>query len=174
MGADTFMLSGGVVYSCPSKLFRVGDFIVGGAGDWRVWELVSYAVQLAPPAPDADIRRYMATDFAKAVRGAVREYGCMQQDNGQDNVTSEILVGARGCLFKFDSLLSHVFIDEGFAAIGSGAHVAMGSLYESASRVLKPKERIERALKAAEALTDGVRSPFTFDCLVSDEASHGE
>ena len=50
-----------------------------------------------------------------------------------------------------------------FASIGSGSHVAMGSLYESQDGRLDPKARLDRALRAAEALTDGVRAPFIFD-----------
>lgn len=170
MGADSFMLSCGLVYQSPPKLFRVGDFIVGGAGDWRVTELVAYAAKIEPPAPDADIRRYMATDFTKAVRAAVKEYGCMRQEDGQDSVGSSVLIGARGCLFKFDSLLSHIYIQDGFTAVGSGAEVSMGSLYETHGKGLEPQERLRRALRAAEVLTDGVRQPFTFENLPLKQA----
>ena len=164
MGGDTFMIASDLVYRAETKLFRVGDFLIGGAGGWRYLQLLAYAVELAPPAPDADVRRYMATDFAKAVRAAVNEFGCMEKDQeGADSVGSRALIGAGGCLFNFDGALSHIPIENGFAAIGSGAHVAMGSLYETAG--LEPRERIEHALKAAEALADGVRSPFTYEEL---------
>jgi hypothetical protein len=108
----------------------------------------------------------MAIDFPKAVRIAVTEFGRMEKDeDGADSVGSRALIGARGCLFNFDGALSYIPITDGFAAIGSGAHVAMGSLYESEGGALEPRERLERALRAAEALTDGVRSPFAFEEL---------
>jgi ATP-dependent protease HslVU (ClpYQ) peptidase subunit len=166
MGADSFFLAGGVVYSGPSKLFRVGDFIIGGAGSWRTSELVGYCAKVQPPESGADIRRYLATDFAKALREAATEYGYMgQTEEGQQSIGYRILIGAQGCLFNFDGVLSHLYIPEGYAAIGSGAEVAMGSLYTTRGSEEGPRWRLERALEAAEALTDGVRRPFTFECL---------
>jgi len=164
MGADTFMLGSELVYRAETKLFRVGDFLIGGAGGWRYTQLLAYAAELKPPPDGADIRRYMATDFAKAVRAAVGEYGCMEKDEeGADSVGSRALVGAAGLLFNLDGALSSICIAEGFAAIGSGAHVAMGSLYETGG--MEPGKRLARALEAAEVLTEGVRRPFTYEEL---------
>jgi len=166
MGADTYMGSMDLVYRAESKLFRAGNFLIGGAGGWRYCQLLAYALKLSPPKKGRDIRHYMATDFARAIRAAVSEYGCMEKDeDGSDSVGSRALIGAGGCLFNFDGVLSHIPIEDGFAAIGSGAHVAMGSLYETQNSDLKPGERLSRALEAAEALTDGVRRPFTYEHL---------
>lgn len=165
MGADSFALADSIVYSCDTKLFRRGEFLMGVAGDWRYAEILAFALEFQPPSVDADVRRYMATDFTKAIRQAVKEYGFMQSEEGRDRVDSRALVGIRGCLFNFDGLLSHLCIKEGFSAIGSGTHVALGSLYESQDSDADPKTRINRALRAAEALTDGVRAPFYIESL---------
>lgn len=166
LGGDSFMLADGLVYPAESKLFRVGDFIVGGAGGWRYCQLLAHALELNPPAPDADIRKYLVTDFTEAVRAAVSRFGRMEKDaDGAESTGSRALIGVRGCLYNFDGSLSYIPIAKGFAAIGSGSHVAMGSLYETEGSDMEPGERLSRALEAAEALTDGVRRPFTYEVL---------
>jgi ATP-dependent protease HslVU (ClpYQ) peptidase subunit len=165
MGADSFHQAGDVIYSSGSKIFRRGEFIIGACGDSRYGQLLAYALEFEPPKEDADMCRYMATDFANAIRKVAKDYGFIKQDEGQDHTGCRVLIGVRGCLFNLDAILSHVCIDSGFMAIGSGAVAALGSLYESQDSDKEPQERIKRALLAAEALTEYVRRPFTYDSI---------
>ncbi len=48
--------------------------------------------------------------------------------------------------------------EDSFMAIGSGAQIALGSLYSTIE--LPPQERVLKALEAAEHLCVSVRRPF--------------
>jgi ATP-dependent protease HslVU (ClpYQ) peptidase subunit len=49
-----------------------------------------------------------------------------------------------------------------YAAVGSGAELALGALYALESSGRTPRERLKRALSAAEQFNAGVRGPFSF------------
>ncbi len=68
------------------------------------------------------------------------------------------MVGVRGRLFVVESDYQVVEPTAPFAAIGSGAAYALGSMATSRGR---PVARITQALKVAERFSGAVRGPFT-------------
>lgn len=69
----------------------------------------------------------------------------------------------RGSLFCIDSDLQVAEHRLPYAAAGCGEQIALGALHATSNSGLKPKKRIEAALKAAEQFSAGVRGPFTIE-----------
>ncbi len=78
--------------------------------------------------------------------------------DGIDSFDSTILMGYKGKLF---TLYSNFEISEqtyGFASVGSGGDIALGSLYTS--KKMHIKKRIKLALESSEKFNITVRRPF--------------
>lgn len=74
---------------------------------------------------------------------------------------ANFLVGGCGKLFKVQSDYSVLEPDDGYAAVGCGEEVALGSLYATTEHgYYPPIEHIRIALEAAEKHCLGVQRPF--------------
>lgn len=150
MGGDSAVsIEGGWLHSSSSaKVWRSGQWLLGFAGGAADYSALR-ALEL-PAAPSAELELYVHSEITAAVRQALERGGVAEADY-------ELLVGVSGELF--------VCSDGGadrvrgtYAAVGSGAPVALGSLHTSAG---SPAEaRVRWALEAAETHCDGVRRPW--------------
>lgn len=143
------------------KVFRSGEFVMGGAGSRRLAELMRFAFK--PPAiKGKDLDAYMVTDFTRAARKALREHAYLCTDNGREKTDSEdgdaLLVGVRGRLYYVGPDFSASAVSDGMFAVGCGMDFALGALY--ATPTLAPEKRLQLALEAAERYSDGVAGPF--------------
>lgn len=106
----------------------------------------------------ANIDRWMATEFADALRGSFRDAGYLKVENTREE-GGQFLVGVAGLLYCFDDDFHASRMLPGFTACGSGVSVILGSLFSTDGR--PPEDRLLTALRAAENFTTTVRSPFT-------------
>ena len=141
-----------------SKVFRVGEFLVGCSGSARVADALRYSFDPPKHPRRMDPARYMRTAFINAVRDTLRAAGTLQQQHGVDGCEANVLIGYRGRLFIIEGDLHvHEAIDD-YAAVGSGGSVANGAL--SVSKGVAPRKRILAAMAASERYTVSVRRPF--------------
>ena len=141
-----------------SKVFKVGDFLIGVCGSCRVTQLVQYA--FTPPRLPAnadDLSRYMVTEFVDALRNTLKTGGVAEKRN-EAEVGGTCLVGIHGRLFEIEADYQVGEAACGYSAIGSGGPVARGSLFSTKGN--DPKDRIQLALRSAEEHAVGVRGPF--------------
>jgi hypothetical protein len=161
MGGDSAATCNGIVgYRAAGKVYRRGEFLMGGAGSTRAQDLLRYSFE--PPPPSEDLDAYMTRDFAAAMRKVLEENGRLAEDNeGYKTFGSRLLVGVRGRLYEIDPAFAiHCDACE-YNAIGSGCEIALGVMYATEKLAWKPEERIRLALRAAEHWTTDVRGPFT-------------
>ena len=147
MGADSCSSDNwgqGVVKN--PKVWKKNGFIIGMSGSFATMGAARY--RFMPPNPERmELLRYMSTVFVDEL-----------QAHGVDFVENDnMMVGIDGRLFVMESNYQVLEYKEGFCAIGSGYHVALGSMY---STDLPPRQRISTALKAAEKYASGVCKPF--------------
>ena len=150
--------------AAEDKLFRLGEFIIGTSGSWRGAQLARYAFIPPKRLTRTPIDQYMATSFIDGLRKAWKEGGHLFKSKSEDEPAEEtvgttMLIGYRGMLWIAESDLQVIRMRDDYAAIGSGADVALGALWatqqEGATKV-----RILTALKAAERYNAAVRGPF--------------
>lgn len=160
MGADSEAIAGLTrVTRRNPKVFVNGKFLIGVAGSARAIDLMQYAFTPPMPKEGQDLMQYMTVDFVNAVRNCLSSGGYGEAQNGIESMGSIVLVGHKGRLFRIESDYQVGEYALPYTAIGSGEDAALGALF--ATDGLRPRERIEIALKAAEQFNAGVRGPFT-------------
>lgn len=170
IGGDSAGLSGwSKTIRADEKVFTVGDYVMGFTTSFRMGQLLRYHLQVPGP-DDWDVDKYIATTFIDAVRDTLKEGGWASTDNGQEK-GGDFLVGIAGRLYTIYSDYQFARASKGYAAIGCGTDIALGSLHTSAQqdKVLmahgiaptSPERRAKLALKAAVALSGGCAPPFT-------------
>lgn len=143
------------------------EFGFGFTTSFRMGQALRYRFE--PPAfsrnrsnPDvlaSRLDRYMAVDFVDAVRICLKAAGFAKTDNGVES-GGTFLVGALGRLYTVYDDYQVARAACGYAAVGSGAQVALGALHASQNQAVGPEWRIEAALTAAAEHTAFVAPPF--------------
>lgn len=168
IGADSAGVNGYLDLSVRKdpKVFRNSDFLIGGTSSFRMLQLLHYA--FVPPAyypeRDTDLDKFMVISVVDAFRACLKNGGYATSNQGQES-GGQFLVGFQGHLYTIDADYQVGEALCGYDAVGCGGDYANGVFH--ATPDLPPRERIEAALKAAEAHNAGVRGPFTIECLES-------
>jgi ATP-dependent protease HslVU (ClpYQ) peptidase subunit len=144
------------------KVFLNRNFVIGGTSSFRMIQLLRYS--FAPPVYEEgeDLECYMAVKFIDGIRECFKNGGYARKDAERES-GGIFLVGFQGRLFciEADYQVGESLCE--YHAVGSGADIALGTLYATAH--LQPLERIELALKAAEAHNAAVRAPFYIESI---------
>jgi hypothetical protein len=159
------------------KVFRNGDFLIGGTASFRMIQLLQHAFK--PPTFDYgmahdleedgeafSIEKFMSTTFVDAIRQCFKDGGYAQKTNEQES-GGQFLVGFRGHLFDIQSDYQVQEALCRYDAIGCGLEVALGSLHatDGLLETRTSQERLMTALEAAEYHNAGVRGPFYVEAL---------
>ena len=170
IGGDSAGIAGWeLTVRADPKVFRVGEFVYGIAGSFRMGNLLRYAF-LPPPPPKKrkHLDAYMVTAFVDTLRAVVEAGGTREKKNEVESLhNSSFLVAVRGRLFEIDSDFQVGRPASGYAAIGCGSSVALGALHALVVGVglTHPTDCVAAALRAAEAHNIGVRGPFIIEHL---------
>jgi ATP-dependent protease HslVU (ClpYQ) peptidase subunit len=166
IGADSASSNGWIRTSrTDSKLFRLGEYLIGYTSSWRMGQLLRYQLDVA--APDTwDLDRWMATRFTDAVRATLKAGGFATAHEGAEK-GGTFLVGVRGRLYSVfdDYQVGHAA--ECHDAVGSGGALALGSLHTTRSQP-DPMARARAALEAAAYYSTTVAPPFTIETAVTE------
>lgn len=139
---------------CRPKVVKNGDYIIGYAGSQGVGQLANLMV---PPAVGRDAEKTLRTTFIKSLKAIIEELGpsnLTESDNHTD-----FLVGCKGRLFEISTNDWSVSELE-YSAVGSGSHIALGSIYTTSLYDLPLKERVQIALDSAITLSPTCQGPI--------------
>lgn len=151
------------------KVFSNGEFLIGTCGDFRFPQILKHCVTFPEIPEGKSITSYMCNEFTNCIRTTLKASGYTEVNNNVE--TGGLgLIGVRGKLFMLERNFSVIEFQESYLSIGSGAHFAAGSLYETPK--LGPMERISRALAAAAHLDAYVAPPFSIFKLSNKETKH--
>jgi hypothetical protein len=158
IGGDSAGVAGwDLAVRADEKVFTNGEFVLGFTSSFRMGQLLRYA--FTPPAPheEQDIQQFMVTDFINALRQCLKDGGYATKDKEQES-GGRFLAGFRGQLFDIGTDYQVGRNADGYAAVGCGDQIALGSLFST--RGQPAQQRIHKALEAAERHSAGVRGPF--------------
>lgn len=159
-GADSHLSGKDYSYAMSSsKLFRNGPFIFGFSGSVRAGKVFQYDLQL-PPVDLARLDRYMNSEFVIALMDCADRNRLLIDEEKESNDVADLIVGIHGRLFEVQSHVQAVEHPVDYMAGGSGAKVALGSLYST--RGLPPRQRIKLALESSALYSWGVGRPFKY------------
>lgn len=139
------------------KVFVNGDFVIGYTSSFRMGQVLQFAFTPPKRHPDRDVMHFMVTDFIDAVRNAFKGYGFAKKEMEVES-GGFFLVGHSGRLFVICSDYQVFEPTCGYSAVGCGESFAKGVFF--ATQGGAAEQRIDLALKAAEAHSAGVRGPF--------------
>ena len=158
VGGDSAGIAGWeVTVRADPKVFVSGAYAMGFTSSFRLGQLLQFRLKLPePPRSPKRLYPFMVGEFVEAVRECLKTGGVATKEKEAEQ-GGTFLVGVRGRLFVVESDYQVVEPAAPFAAIGSGAPYALGSLATSRG---SPAARVRQALAVAERFSAGVRAPF--------------
>jgi ATP-dependent protease HslVU (ClpYQ) peptidase subunit len=161
IGGDTAGSSGCFISErADGKVFRLGEFLIGFSGSYRIGQLLRYKFQPPTLEVGVELHRYMVLQFVDALRECLKEGGAALKVNDVET-GGHFLVGIRGRLFGIETDYQVADYADNFAACGCGRDFAMGSLFSTS--IKNSKARVRLALESAERFDACVRGPFTIE-----------
>lgn len=180
VGGDSQVTSGnGGKYTLSQrKVFRIDDFLIGVAGNWRAGNLLELYL---PPLLEIYKESSSDVDWPKlSVEHRVFMLACQFRDILMDNgvvadsrgcVDCEFIVGHKGELYTVNCDFAVMRMSCGYTAIGSGSQFAMGALatFEQLRyRISDPstvEHKIIDVLEITGALCNEVGSPYYVEVI---------
>lgn len=174
MGADSIALNGwSKDVTAQSKLFQVGaDLLFACAGNPRMAQIMRYLTDLPRAVPEGDNdERRLLIHVVEPIRKALKEYGYLTTENGQE-LGASFLIGFNGGVWEVNNSFQLCRSARKMCAMGVGDDHALGALYATLSQfeTWTPTaiiEAIRHALSTAEALNSGVSRPFVLETLAA-------
>lgn len=167
IGGDSAGVGGYSITSrADSKVFRVGEYVMGFTTSFRMGQLLRYSFD-APAPTGWDVDRHMATTFVTSVRTCLSNGGWLKTNSGRDD-GGTFLVGIRGLLYAVYGDFQIARAMDGYASVGCGADLALGSLHSTRGGNRSARRRAELALEAAAHHSAGVCAPFAFETTKGD------
>lgn len=152
------------------KIFKVKNMLIGFTSSYRMGQILGFS--LVPPTHNRSVNtlKYMSTLFIDEVRRVLKDKGYSTVRNNEE-IGGTFLVGYKGVIYQIDSDFQVGEASVNYAAVGSGEHLALGSLYTTdlknghINKYIKPEDRILGALGAAQEYNPGVREPFIIETI---------
>jgi hypothetical protein len=147
------------------KIQKNGKYLIGYAGETGLGQLL-HSIDLPDPnVPNKDLLKFLRTKFCQAFKNAIHLYSPSTSPDNEDKDNGGItaLIAVRGRLFEFNSQ-DFQFNEYPEGAIGSGSHLAFGSLYTT--RGYKDiSKRLRIAVNAAIEYSPSCMGPVYYDSI---------
>lgn len=142
------------------KWFKKGALTFAFAGSFRAAQVVEHHVVIPAIKRNENHLSYIVMVVAKSLRKGLEEGGATIRKSGTPEGTeTTFLLAFQGKLYLVQEDYSIVRSQRGFAAIGTGADFALGSMAALKSR-LSPKDAVLESLKHSAEWCPQVSAPF--------------
>jgi len=158
IASDSRVAEGGKVYTHPEMVKAVerGNYIIGGAGDYRALQVVLHGWQppLVTVKAKQNLYEFVINKVAPSLKTTLTEAGIefTKSSDSDDKFELSLLVGINGTMFEIDSDFAVAMNDTGLYAIGSGGDYALGALHAGAT--------VLDAMRIAAVNNNGTSAPF--------------
>jgi ATP-dependent protease HslVU (ClpYQ) peptidase subunit len=144
-----------LVSSTQPKIFDVGSYLIGYAGNSGIGQAVIYNFEYPAVGKTHNIDRHMLKVFIPALRLFFKENDIKIPEDDENN--AGFIVGVKGRVYEID-ISDFQCIEYEEVSIGSGSSYAYGSLYTSID--LPAKDRVEKAIQSAINYSPTCQSPI--------------
>lgn len=161
MAADSIGIDSGLNYRVvtQSKLIRLGDFLIGFAGSFRVGDILRYCLKMPPIEYGDYIEKYLVTKFVPALQSALENANALSKDEDGHTV-HPFLLAYKDRLFKIDGDFHIQENANGFESIGVACEIAIGAMAALDKRKMTAEKKVLTALEIACKFSAGVTKPF--------------
>lgn len=150
--------TGSKVLRTDTKVFKLGDFLIGFTGSYRLGQIIKFNMDPTPyRSKDGSMEEFMVNSFVPEIRKALSRHDISDTKIAEE--AFEVLVGHRGKLWHIQTDLSVAHHQNRYDSIGSGSDFAAGSLHTSMGWT-DPVARINCALESAAAWSAYVAPPW--------------
>jgi ATP-dependent protease HslVU (ClpYQ) peptidase subunit len=161
MGADSAAFKDDeVIDRADKKVFRLGEFLIGFSGSFRVGQIVQWGFNPPKYNSDRSIMHYMVCDFVDQLRNTLDCRGALLKDDKGDNFDADLVVAFRGNIFTIEADFNVSLKVGDYTSSGSGTPYALGALYILKDLNMSPEEKVRAALLASSNYCPSVREPF--------------
>jgi ATP-dependent protease HslVU (ClpYQ) peptidase subunit len=171
IGGDSGGTAGTVIERMATpKVYATAGYVFGVTGHYFMTNILQHGMEW-PSIPDWAYRhepeRFVYTEIIPRLKALVSE---RMPEHKDEKPEWEILLGFNMRLFQIDDFLSVMEVEK-YTALGSGTHVALGSLYSTQGAAHNPLDRVLVALHAAREHTLYTRPPFSIGEAKRDKTS---
>ena len=165
IGGDSAGVAGYSLRSrADEKVFKKGEFVFGFTSSFRMGQLIRYQLVIPKPEEGQNEDDYLHVKFLDSVIECFKDNRYATLKDGE--ITGgTFLFGYRGKLYQVENDFQIAKTRYCFDAVGCGAEIALGCLYGLSHQTLTPRKRVEKALKAAQEFSAGVREPFHIEYI---------
>lgn len=142
-----------LVSSSQPKIFEVGQYIIGYAGNTGIGQAIVHNFPF-PAVKSSNIYKHMTTVFIPQLRSFIIDNNIKLPESDDDN--AGFIVGVKGKIYEID-LSDYQCVEYTEVAIGTGSSYAYGSIYNNNNN---PEERIRRGIEAAIHYSPSCSSPI--------------
>ena len=173
MGSDCISLHRDVdvKISSRSKVFRLGEMLIGCSGTTRCAQIVEHKIIADDIPVDEKPGEWLVRTFIPVLRAAMKEHGGELAKDGGLQTDVRLLIGLRGLLFEIDTGYGVLAHRSCFATVGCADKEAQAAMLTALK--LNPDMHarmvVRLGLEAAAELDINIRPPF--EILCSDEES---
>jgi hypothetical protein len=165
-GADSSGIEGwSLQLRADEKIFIKQNMIFGFTSSFRMGQLIRYKLEIPEHPSGCDDHEYLVSHFIEAARECFKKGGYTEKTNERET-GGVFLLGYKKKIYQVGSDFQVGLRTDSYDAVGSGAEVALGSLYSSA-HLENPTARLNMALAASEHFNCGVHGPFKIIELAS-------
>lgn len=146
-----------------SKVFQLGEFLIGASGTVRVQQIVQFLFE-PPVIAEGDLVCYLVKLFGPALRTAMKDGGGEITVDSNLEMDGRLLIGVRGRLFVMDSGYGIWEARANYAAVGCADQEALAAMFTVTSLLagdVTGEEIVKRGLMAAAEFDAHIRPPFT-------------
>lgn len=148
-----------LVSSTQPKIFEVGPYVIGYAGNSGIGQAVVHNFSFPPLAKNSNIYKHMTTVFIPALRTFIKDSDIKLPENDDDN--AGFIVGVKGKVYEID-IADFQCVEYNEVCIGSGSGYAYGSLYTTQDYDIDPIGRIHIALDSAIHYSPTCQGPIDY------------
>ena len=142
------------------KIFQLGPVLVGNCGSVRDVQVFQYHVEW-PETTEANMEKKIIQYLIPRMRKSFASAGVLTKKDEIESLESMFLLATTEGLFTIYGNFCVTHHERKYAAIGSGAELAKGSLYDShCTTEPQIKAALRKALEAASYHNVSIASPF--------------
>lgn len=149
------------------KVFINGDFIIGYTTSFRMGQILEF--EWIPPKRTPGVLKisdyqFMVKSVVPSIKKCFKEHGFGSIKEGEQDIAGDFLIGYNGSIYHLHEDFSVLESTDDFNSVGSGFHIALGSL-ASTTDWKRPEERITKAIQVAEKYKPTVQGPIHIKVL---------
>lgn len=153
------------------KVFMRGELGMGVCGSPKVMDALAHVIDV-PVQRSGSARSFLVGTLVPALREGLKRLDCTSEEAGHGTCfRGAVLLAYRGEVYTMEMNFQLIRGSRGYASVGSGAELALGSLAET-WRLDSPRRRVMAALKAASDGNAGVAPPFDVVVVGKERPDH--